>query len=286
LESCLVAAATADNYISKLYNSDVFRPEHIFLDEAAFCPLIKCATFLSSGVPLTLLGDHMQLPPVMEAKTAFLLKPENDPCSLWALSALYLGELFDVSISGLSEIRRTEAVPQFSHMTLYSLKTSFRFGNMLASILDRFVYHINLQGNQNRGTSVFYIHVPKKQAGTSEHINVPECEAIRQLLSGESFNSYAVLSPYRAQCKLLARKYVDSDAVFTVHRSQGREWDDVIISVVETTKHWFLKPVLINTAVSRARRRLFIVCDAGYWSKESKSLIGGLLSVAEPWSNQ
>ena len=96
---------------------------------------------------------------------------------------------------------------------------------------------------------------------------------------------YAVLTPYRAQRELLTKKYVDADDVFTVHGSQGREWDTVILSVVETTQNWFLSPVLINTAVSRAKHRLILVCDAEYWKYREDHIIGGLITSAEPYQS-
>ena len=79
------------------------------------------------------------------------------------------------------------------------------------------------------------------------------------------------------------------DSVMTVHGSQGREWDTVIFSVVDTTDMWFTNSLhpksdgkkVINTAVSRAKKKLIIVCDAEYWKPMEKQLIGKLLSVAE-----
>ena len=41
---------------------------------------------------------------------------------------------------------------------------------------------------------------------------------------------------------------------------------------------------VINTAVSRARKNLFIVCDYNYWIRQESQLIGKLLKVAERYS--
>ena len=75
----------------------------------------------------------------------------------------------------------------------------------------------------------------------------------------------------------------------TVHSSQGREWDTVILSVVDTAKRWFTDSsntaakglTVINTAVSRAKKRLIIVCDARYWINEKNQLIGSLINIAD-----
>ena len=82
---------------------------------------------------------------------------------------------------------------------------------------------------------------------------------------------------------LLIKTGISPEKVFTIHGSQGREWDTVILSVVETTHSGFLTPVLINTAVSRAKKCLILVCDADYWKTRDEHLIGGLLSCAIPF---
>jgi len=75
----------------------------------------------------------------------------------------------------------------------------------------------------------------------------------------------------------------------TVHRVQGREWDAVLFSVVDTTGKFFtttLNPQncgtqIINPAVSRAKKRLLLVCDCNDWGDQPKKLIGQLLQVAQ-----
>ena len=71
----------------------------------------------------------------------------------------------------------------------------------------------------------------------------------------------------------------------TVHKSQGREWDTVILSVVDTTNFYFTNTnkdntngkQVMNTAVSRARKRLVVVCDKAVWEKQTDQLIHDLI---------
>ena len=73
--------------------------------------------------------------------------------------------------------------------------------------------------------------------------------------------------------------------ILTVHGSQGREWDTVILSVVDTNDKWFVDSMLpkskglnlINTAVSRAKNQLILVCDTDYWFNQNGQLITDLL---------
>ena len=99
--------------------------------------------------------------------------------------------------------------------------------------------------------------------------------------------------PYRNQRALLAgtakKSSYPQEVSLTVHRAQGREWDTVLFSVVDATGKFFtttLNPKncgtqIINTAVSRAKNRLILVCDCNDWGDQPKELIGQLLQVAQ-----
>ena len=84
------------------------------------------------------------------------------------------------------------------------------------------------------------------------------------------------------------------DCVMTVHASQGREWDTVVFSVADngvvsrdvpfrfTSSETEVGRRLVNTAVSRAKRRLVLVCDRDHWMQKEGELIGGLLAEVPP----
>ena len=83
------------------------------------------------------------------------------------------------------------------------------------------------------------------------------------------------------------------EIVMTIHGAQGREWDTVMLSIVDSSdkEKWFTTvkkqgsngKMVINTAVSRARKKLVIVCDEDYWRKEAnkEEIIYGILQCAE-----
>lgn len=284
LPDCLVVAATLDGFISKLSDNDAFHPSHVFLDEAAYCPIIKCFTLLSAAAPLTMLGDHRQLPPVCEASISYMKAEGHEPFCLWAQSALYLEDVFHASMSELAARFFCSKPPSFRQIAKYDLLQTFRFGESLAVVLDRFVYQSGFQGNPEIGTALYFVSASRQSPPRKgKHQNYEECNAIQHLTEHSKLGSYAVLTPYRGQRELLAKHLLEPDLVFTIHGSQGREWDTVILSVVETTQSWFLTPLLINTAVSRARKQLIIVCDAEYWIQCKSHIIGGLLSAACPY---
>ncbi|MEZ4694016.1 MAG: helicase C-terminal domain-containing protein [Aliarcobacter sp.] len=81
----------------------------------------------------------------------------------------------------------------------------------------------------------------------------------------------------------------------TIHKSQGSEWDNVIFSVVDdsnsgkrrmfftnTLNENFKGLNLINTVVSRTKKRLIIVANEDFWIKQKDTqLIGNLISISK-----
>ena len=130
--------------------------------------------------------------------------------------------------------------------------------------------------------------------GKPNRTNLGECAAIQRFLSTHPNENLAILTPYRNQRALLAgtakKSSYPQEVSLTVHRAQGREWDTVLFSVVDTDGKWFTTTLIpksngtqiINTAVSRAKKKLILVCDCEYWSRQSNELIGKLLQIARP----
>ena len=104
-------------------------------------------------------------------------------------------------------------------------------------------------------------------------------------------NEYAILTPYRNQVDLIKHHPIKSQIdhtpnVMTIHASEGKEWDTVILSVVDDTPGKLMTcttkkdgPGLntINTAVSRAKKRIVFVCNESFWRNRDGELITDLI---------
>ncbi len=128
-------------------------------------------------------------------------------------------------------------------------------------------------------------------------VNPAEMEAIRTLLEDGVDGSVAVLTPYKNQVAHLKKNLkglIDPNQIMSIHRSQGQEWETVIISVVDHQSkgaygRWFTDSTnsmskgmkVINTAVSRAKKRLILVGHAGYWIAQNDQLLGELFRNAD-----
>ena len=142
-------------------------------------------------------------------------------------------------------------------------------------------------------------------AGPSEGKWVPaQGAALVQILrrlhveNAVSLDRIYVLSPFRdvvTQCRRLAlsefeaEEWVDSH-IGTVHRMQGKETDVVVLvlgtdpSRAKKARDWAARPAnLLNVAVSRARRRLFVIGNHAEWRDVPNFREAARLLHRHPW---
>ncbi len=275
--------------------------DRIFLDEAGYCGLVQALALFSNGVPVIMLGDHMQLPPVSELDDGVIRDNVERGGTLngthvWNMSALYVEMVLKGEQTGLRSAYLNNEPPLFEDTRRFDLTESHRFASNLASILDRYVYGNGMSGDDGADLEILILDATCETRVKRE--NTGEAKAIREYLSGESPDpgNVCILTPYRGQLQLLRsvvpRRYRDS--VMTVHASQGREWETVILSVADnriesrtvpyrfTSSATMMGRRVINTAVSRAKRRLVVVCDREFWSSRDDELIRGLIENSSP----
>lgn len=261
--------------------------DRVFVDEAPFAPLAKLIPLLSLRRPITMLGDHLQLPPVCECENSAVI------CAYWAKPAIFIESAFALGEDwpNLNALER----PDFAHIQQAILRTSYRFGHTLAALLDRHVYgSIGLTGCSPSDTFIECRDCePEEVRGRQKRENHAEAEAIVGEIQAwwESANgspdagTLAVLTPYKNQAKLIRRRLREriSDTailncveVLHTHQAQGREWDSVLFSVTDTgrlkrNEPWFTdsrRPearALLNTTISRAKQRVIVFLDLDYW---------------------
>lgn len=276
--------------------------DRIFLDEAGYCGLVQALTLFSCGVPVSMLGDHMQLPPVSQLDDE-VIRPnvENggslSEAFLWNLPALFAETMLTDDYSIVRTAYLEHGPPAFRLTARKDLTMSHRFGGNLGKVLDRYVYRNGMTGSGNGDLEMLYIDA--KCGSRENRDNSGEADAIADLLRRESPDeaSVCILTPYSVQCSMIKsrspKKY--SDSIMTVHGSQGREWDTVILSVADngvlsrdvpfrfTSSGTEIGLKVINTAVSRAKKRLIVVCDREFWLSREGELISGLLRECVPY---
>ena len=80
--------------------------------------------------------------------------------------------------------------------------------------------------------------------------------------------------------------------ILTVHASQGQEFDTVFFSVVDTSDMYFTDSnsskgkKIVNTAISRAKKELILVCDRNFWCSRGDQLISQLIASSDSNNNK
>ena len=290
----LVVVGTIDCGVSNISSQTA---EHIFVDEVASVPLPKGMVLLKAQKPITLFGDHKQLPPVDNINRADL-NVANEDMSVWRLSMLHIANMFKMNKKDVINGCKKENIFDFNIPTAILSKT-FRYDKALTEILNKYVYNTTLSSANNLTTQLLYLLVPYRNNGV-KRVNTAEIDAICKIInSGNVYGRIAVISPYSNQVQGLERaihkNVVYSDHIFisTIHRAQGREYDTVILSVSDRMCNkagispWFtdstkkLGQLCINVAISRAVKRLIIVCDDS-WKDVPNQLISSIISIAQP----
>ncbi len=283
-----------------LDNGGIRDVDQIFIDEVGYSNLIQTMPVFMCGPPIAMLGDHMQLPPVCELDPDDILSwcTEEDEYRqdgfmkysfMWNQSALNIESYLFGTPDSILESYLDSSPPKYKRTRRANLTISHRFADNLARILDECVYKNGVKGHG--GDSLKVVCYDVISTGKDIRENTEEAEMIADYLKDnhDDIGTYAVLTPYRAQRMLLkmqCRK--DAENVFTIHGSQGREWDTVILSIVDNRNspqripYRFTSSIepneglkVINTAVSRAKKRLVIFCDTEFW--KSMGNIGDLL---------
>ena len=291
----LVLGMTLDGFIG-LTMDQALHFDHVIIDEAGYATLAKVIPAVTQNCPVSLLGDHRQLPPIYEGKGDHLSE------SYWGISALYLEEAFQAGIGDNPDalVNRSQSEPSFRLLERSVLTRSFRFGQQLADLLDRHFYNVGLTGLTDAGTSIqhydcppFNVPMRKRRQNPSERDGVEV--AVRNWLDwpNPDKGTLAILSPYTAQVnsirwhmKKCFRTHPDFDRieVLTVHGSQGREWDTVFFSASDTGNLDGNGPffsdtsepigrLVVNTAISRTKKYLRFFLDAEFWAGYRPTLL-------------
>lgn len=288
LQECFVIGITLDSYAKRHQIFDKLEFAHIFLDECAFSPLIKIIPPLHLNVPLTLLGDHKQLMPICLMDDKKITESYHE-ISLWNLNTLFLEEFFD-SYQALYKRHNYEDI-EFKNIAHFKLTTTHRYGNNLAQILNHHVYFNGLSG-MGLPTQIYYIDSTQfgrtYQHGDERNESQAEAKAISSMLTKARLKDYAVLTPFRHQQQLIIKHGNIRTKVFTIHKSQGKEFDTIIFSPVKFSRYLTdstNKAALfaLNVAISRLRKELIIVCDYHLWLKKKGQFLCSLLQIAKPY---
>ena len=240
-------------------NSDVVY-DYLIMDEASQVDIATGTLALSCAKNVVIVGDTKQLPNVVTGDTKVRAKAIFDDFNV--------NEGYRYTKSFLQSV--LEVMPDVAQILL---REHYRCHPKIINFCNQKFYRGELIIMTKDNGEDDVLSVVKTVAGNHErnHYSQRQIDVIKnEIISKYVLNpeETGIIAPYKNQVKALNRDITDMDAA-TVHKFQGKEKDNIIISTVDDEISDFADdPYLINVAVSRAKKKLMLVVTGNEQSKE------------------
>ena len=238
--------------------------DYVIMDEASQVDIKTGALALSCATNAVIVGDDKQLPNVVTREDLLVLQSIEDSyqvadcyrASTHSFLQSCAGVFRDAPSTLLREHYRCHPEiigfcnEQFYDGELVSMTTDTGAGRALQVIR-------TVKGNHARGLL------------NQREIDVIAQEVMPELLAEEDMGSVGIITPYKEQAEEI-NKVLGKEIASTVHKYQGRECDTIIMSTVNNTPTTFSDdPNLLNVAISRAKKHLYLVTTGNDIPQES-----------------
>jgi len=260
----------------------------IIVDEASQMTEPTVLSALLEGNRFILVGDHKQLPPVVQSPKA---QKEGMSMSLFER----LAKTNPNSIHLLThQFRMNEKLVEFSNHTFYDNKLkSFddlvRFQNLME--LKTFTGdYSDFKNSSIYDPKTPLIYIPVSGVFNPENkINMDEVSVAEEIIKkfmrlGLNPDQIGVICPYRGQVGELRRSLPPKTVVDTVDRFQGSDRELILLSLTENISkgnRGFSDPRRLNVAITRAKKKLIVVGDPNISEEELGNYVSYLKGNAE-----
>ncbi len=244
------------------------------IDEATQATIPSVLIPIAKAKKFILAGDHKQLPPTILSERAKPLSEtlfekliENYPQKSVLLDTQYrMNEILMEFPNKEFYQGKLKTDPSVKNITLVDFGIEKKkFGGFWEKILDPKIPISFLD------TSKSERKFERKRLGSTSKENPLEVEIVDQILKrlfkmGVKKEWVGVITPYQDQLDLLREKLGQKVEINTVDGYQGREKEVILISFVRSSKEKILGFLTdlrrLNTAITRAKRKLICVGDA------------------------
>lgn len=240
-------------------NSDVVY-DYLIMDEASQVDIATGALALSCARNVVIVGDTKQLPNVVTDDIRAKAKAIFDTFNV--------NEGYQYTKSFLQSI--LDVMP---NVTQTLLREHYRCHPKIINFCNQKFYRGELIIMTTDKGEEDVLSVVKTVAGNHErnHYSQRQIDVIKNEIIPKYVTNpeeTGIIAPYKNQVEALSKEITDIDAA-TVHKFQGKEKENIIISTVDDEISDFADdPYLINVAVSRAKKKLMLVVTGNEQSKE------------------
>lgn len=245
----------------------------MLIDESSQVDLITMVIAFSCAKHVVLVGDEMQLPNVITSQC------------IEGLNEIFNKYKLDSSWNYVENNVLRFVKTRYSNIPNTLLKEHYRCDPQIIGFCNKRFYSgqlvIHTQHEQNNGVVIIKHGSHLCRGRTNER----EVDCIEQdILKGLDFNAenVGIIAPYRDQITLLKNQFgAQGYVIDTIHKFQGREKDCIILSTVankikfydDDARIDFLNnPNLINVAISRAKKKLYILVSEEILKQEGTIL--------------
>ena len=287
IKSTEIIAGTCTGFVSNKVIRDVDF-DIVIIDEAAKATFPELAVSLNKAEKIIMVGDHMQLPPVLDTE---IIRKNKDKINEKDLA----NGIFEYLYNNFPDSNRHRLTLQYRmHPRIGTLISHVFYGDEIQNGIDRTERVLSIKGYEN--IAIEWISTSMRGDGERREIvtgaknketyqNNLERNIIKEKLkeldeSLEVKTSVAVITGYSAQRYLLSNmvkqqvyKNIEVD-VDTVDAFQGSQKEIIIYSTVRSSENpygiGFLKSeARLNVAFSRAKCLLIIVGDMDFLNNKN-----------------
>ena len=238
------------------------------MDESSQVDLITGVLALSVAKNAVIVGDLKQLPNVVTTENQNIIKDISKKYKIDD-NYDYLQHSFLESIKlALKSAPKTLLKEHYRcHPKIIQFCNKKFYNNQLIIMTedngeeDILKAYITNEGNHARG------HLNQRQ------IDVIKNEVLPELSKKINVENIGIISPYRKQKAQIERTIDDELKIDTVHKFQGREEEAIIITTVDNEISEFVDdPKMLNVAVTRAKKKLYLIGDFKALEYASKNI--------------
>lgn len=242
--------------------------DYVIMDEASQVDIKTGALALSCAMNAVIVGDDKQLPNVVSREESLALNAIQRACKI------------DDRYNAVTHSFLQSCVEVFDGAPTTLLREHYRCHPKIIEFCNRHFYHGELVAmtQDNGETNVLRVIRTTKGNHARGHFNQREIDVIVQevLPQEKTLEGTGVITPYRQQAEEI-NKALGQDMASTVHKYQGRECDTIVMSTVDNAPTAFSDdPNLLNVAISRAKKHLYIVTNGNEMPQDTNlaQLIG------------
>lgn len=235
--------------------------DYVIMDEASQVDITTGLLSLSCASNAVIVGDDKQLPNVVDNNLMLALTSIEDQYQV--------EDKFKTSTHSFLE----SCIEVFCKAPVSLLREHYRCHPQIIEFCNQMFYDGQLVAmTKNKGEEKV-IQVIRTVPGNHARgtVNQREIDIIAQEIMPQITNgaSTGIISPYRAQAEAINNQ-LKMNIASTVHKYQGRECDNIIMSMVDNGTTKFSDDAnLMNVAISRAKSKLYIVATGNELDKNS-----------------